>query len=569
MNPETKNCKNCSKDFQIEPEDFAFYEKINVPPPTLCPDCRYQRRLTNRNEWTFYRRPCDLCAKDTVTIHKPEYPGKVYCNTCWYSDTWNPLDYGREFDFTRPFFEQFKELRHATPRIAMANTQSVNSEYTNQAGQNKNCYLCVASNDSENCMYSFWCQRSRDSVDSSGIEDCELVYEGLNLKKCSRSAFVENCTDCTNTYFSKDLRGCTDCFGCYGLRGKSYCWFNEQLTKEEYQTRLNEFVWSHTNIKNALEKMRALELTHPHKYYTGKNNLNPIGDYLEETKNTQEAYNCRHTENLRHSQDAWWSKDSYDLTEVFSELSYENEGCIATRSHFVTKSWYIFDSWYSDLCFNSNNLFGCMSLQKKEYCILNKQYTKEAYLELLPKIKEYMKKTGEFGEFFPASISAFAYNETVAQDYFPLTKEEAESQEYSWYERKTRSYATDLTPDQLPKTIKDTDDSILEKNILCKAQTKEDLKKKYLNCTTAFRITRNELDFYRKLGIPIPELCFQDRRQNRLGLRNPRTLYKRTCECEKAHPSHQGRCQNDFKTTYAPEKPEILYCEPCYQIEVA
>ena len=31
-----------------------------------------------------------------------------------------------------------------------------------------------------------------------------------------------------------------------------------------------------------------------------------------------------------------------------------------------------------------------------------------------------MKKTGEWGEFFPSSISPFGYNETVAMEYYPI-----------------------------------------------------------------------------------------------------------------------------------------------------
>jgi hypothetical protein len=55
---------------------------------------------------------------------------------------------------------------------------------------------------------------------------------------------------------------------------------------------------------------------------------------------------------------------------------------------------------------------------------LNRQYTKEEYELLVPKIIEKMMSDGEWGEFFPAILSPFGYNETVAQEYFPLTREE-------------------------------------------------------------------------------------------------------------------------------------------------
>lgn len=555
---ETRICQNCKKDFIIEPDDFSFYKKVGVPPPTLCSTCRYQRRLMNRNEWIFYRRLCGMCQKETVSIHNPEYPGKVYCQSCYWSDNWDPMDFGRDYDFTRSFFEQFNELRLQTPRIAMANSKSVNSEYTNQSERNKNCYLCVSSGESENCLYSYWAQRDKDCVDCYMVEGCELLYEGLNCKNCNRGAYLENCSDCADSFFLKDCRGCTDCFGSYGLRGKSYYWFNEELTKEEYKKKISEFVWNRTTIESTLKKLREIELQYPHKYYVGRNNIHPNGDYLDETKNTKESYNCSHAENVKYCQDAWWSKDSYDCTEVYSELGYENEGCIATRCNFVAKTWDVFDSSYVDLCFNSNNLFGCMSLRKKSYCILNKQYSKEEYQLLLPKIIEHMTKTGEWGEFFPHTISSFAYNETVAQDYFPLTKNEAQAKGYKWYERIDRQYSIDLSVEQISKTIKEVDDSIVGKSILCISQLDEECKKKYHHCTTAFRVTAAELDFYRKIGLPLPEKCFQDRRQDRMNLRNPRKLYSANCR----------KCSKEIQTTFSPTQPEIVYCEDCYNKEI-
>src|SRR3989338_8334141 len=178
MNQETKNCQNCKKDFTIESEDFNFYEKIKVPPPTRCFECRQQRRYAWRNERTLYRRNCDLCKKSTVTIYSPNKPYKVYCNECWWGDGWDTTSYSRDFDFSRPFFEQFHELQLRVPRMALLNKNSVNSEYTNHSSDNKNCYMCVSSLHGENNLYSAWIIKSRDCVDCSYIHDGgELLYE--------------------------------------------------------------------------------------------------------------------------------------------------------------------------------------------------------------------------------------------------------------------------------------------------------------------------------------------------------------------------------------------------------
>ena len=107
---ETKKCQNCKKDFVIKQEDFNFYEKVKVPPPTFCVECREQRRLAFRNERVLYKRICDLCGQNVVSRVSPDKKYSMYCTKCWWSDKWDPFDFGKDYDFSRPFFEQWKEL---------------------------------------------------------------------------------------------------------------------------------------------------------------------------------------------------------------------------------------------------------------------------------------------------------------------------------------------------------------------------------------------------------------------------------------------------------------------------
>src|SRR5687767_2461861 len=104
---ENKTCQNCKKDFVIEPEDFGFYEKIKVPPPTFCPECRLIRRLTVPNERVLYKRKCDLTGEQIFSMYDDEAPFPVYETKAWYSDQWDPYQYGMDYDFSRSFFEQF------------------------------------------------------------------------------------------------------------------------------------------------------------------------------------------------------------------------------------------------------------------------------------------------------------------------------------------------------------------------------------------------------------------------------------------------------------------------------
>src|SRR5687767_8082767 len=129
MKSETKKCQNCKTDFTIEPDDFGFYEKMNVPPPTFCPECRLQRRLAWRNERGLHSRECDLCKKKILSVYGNESKVSTYCDKCWWGDEWDALEYGLEINFSKPFLSQFFELFHKVPLLNLFSFSVVNSQY--------------------------------------------------------------------------------------------------------------------------------------------------------------------------------------------------------------------------------------------------------------------------------------------------------------------------------------------------------------------------------------------------------------------------------------------------------
>jgi hypothetical protein len=170
---------------------------------------------------------------------------------------------------------------------------------------------------------------------------------------------------------------------------------------------------------------------------------------------------------------------------------------------------------------------------------------------MVQKIVEYMIQTGEWGEFFPPELTPFGYNESVASDYFPLSRDEALKQGFYWsdYESPPPKVSKVITQDQmkkLPDNIKDIPDDILHWALTCEVSNKP------------YRIIKQELQFYREYNLPIPRRHPDQRHKDRMALRNPRKLYQRTC----------NKCNLPIQTTYAPDRPEIVYCEGCYLKEV-
>src|SRR3989339_432494 len=123
---ENKICQNCKKEFTIEPDDFAFLERIQMPSPTFCWRCRAIRRMAFRNIRHPYIRVCDATKKKIFTLMPPDSPQPVYDNEYWRSDNWDAFDYGVDYDFSRPFFDQIRELYNKVPWGIVWSMEKVN-----------------------------------------------------------------------------------------------------------------------------------------------------------------------------------------------------------------------------------------------------------------------------------------------------------------------------------------------------------------------------------------------------------------------------------------------------------
>lgn len=564
-----KQCTNCTVQFQVYDEDRAFLDKVSpvfngvkysIPEPTYCPDCRQQRRLALCNERHLYPGKCDMCDKKTLTQYPPHTNITTYCRECWHSDKWSALDYGRDVDFNRPFFEQLHELKMETPNLALdvqGNLQ--NSDYIHYAGSCKNCYLIMHADFCEDCYYGYGFKHNTSCVDGFYNLHSELCYDCIDAHKCYDLKGCQDCKNCSSSAFLRDCIGCKNCFLCVGLRQKEYCFENKQLTKEEYEKKMAEIdLGSHEQYQRCKARLKEIELTHNFKQFQNTNTQNCIGDHLTNCKDLYACFDCEDVETGRYSyQVVTGAKDIYDIYQYGMNLQMSYECAISGENsyHILFSSGVHMNSsdlyycWYAE---RSKNCFGCANIQSKQYCILNKQYTKEEYEALVPKIIEHMKSTplpsgqaSEWGEFFPIKDSLFGYNKTTAQIYYPLTKEQALAKRYKWdeYEPPSPQVQKTLQAQEVPDNIKDVSDDALNYAITCEVTGKP------------FKITPAELKFYRKQNLPIPRRHHDQRHLDRFNKRNPRRFWQKPCDS----------CQQNMWTTYSPERPEKVYCEVCYE----
>jgi hypothetical protein len=543
-----KNCTQCNQSFEIREEDRRFYEMVDMPDPEMCPDCRMQRRMMFRNFFNLYHRKCDLTGKQIISMYDVDVPFPVYEMHEWWSDKWSGMEYGMNINWDRPVFEQLKILYQKVPRMGIFNTHCENTDYCNMSWRSRNCYLVFGNVGNEDCYYGHIVWQSKNCFDCLYVYASEFCYQCADCVNCYGLVFSEGCDNCSNSKFLRNCLGCADCFGCAGLKNKSHYIFNKPYSKDEYTRKMKEFnSGSFTFITMAQKKIKELAGEETVKYYHGFNCENVTGDYLYNCKNIFNSYDLKNCENCAYSATLDRFTNCYDcnFSAPPNEWSYNS---LTSTGHHLMMCHVSYDSadlFYCESCSACKNCFGCIGLKNKEYCIFNKQYSREEYEQNFRRIVQLMKKTGDWGQFFPPDFSPFAYNETIACEYYPLSKKDVELRGLSWKEKdENKNYKGPKY--EIPDDIREVSDDICKQILICEKTGK------------IYRIIPQELKFYREQNLPVSRICPDERHKERMALRNPRRLFSRNC----------AKCGTGVQTTYAPDRPETVYCEKCYLKEV-
>ena len=528
---------------------------MKVPAPGVCPDCRFKMRALFRNETTLYSgRKCALCDKSVISMYNPKLPYTVYCYNCFYSEKWDPRDYAIDYDENKPFLEQFKELLGKVPKIntylSLGLGPNINSEYVNMVGGCKNCYLVFNGGPNEDTMYSRGTRMVSDCCDLYFATKSERCYECINVQESAGILWGQNISGSVDCAFVLNCRGLVNCFGCVNLNNKSHHFLNEPLAPEEYNKRVKEILGSYEKTEAFKLEFEKFAAQFPVRENNNLKTVNSTGDYLYECKNVRDSFEVTKSEDCR------YLVASKEIRNSIGTIGYGMNSehlleCVATGLSSNVIGTYgaenctnILYGFYTAKC---NDCIGCDALRNGKYCILNKQYDKAEYDRLREKIIAELTEAGLYGLMIPPELAPFAYNETIAQDNMPMTKEEALAQGLRWEDdiQKTEGKET-LKPEQIPDHIKDVPDTITKEILVC------------TSCNRNYKIIEQELTFYKKLNIPIPRKCFYCRHGDRIRRRGPYKFWDREC----------NKCQKAIVTNYAPERPEKVLCEKCYQREV-
>ena len=489
-----------------------------------------------------------MSGKRVYSAFTDDVPFPVFSRDEWWGDTWDAYGFGRPFDFSQPFFVQFQRLRNAVPHIcALTAGELENCDFSNNIAHAKNCYLVFSTTFVEDSMYCESIYRCRDCIDCSYSYSSELCYDCLACANCYNVQGSICSEDCRDSHFLLNCRSCRNCFGCVNLSHAEYCVFNERRTKSDYQRFLARYDLATFGARESLrEQAEQCWLRHPRPHVVSRSAERVSGNFIFDARDVIDSYIIRGGENLRccfHCHEG--AKDCGDLSvsTLQPELLFE---CLQILNGAFQCQFCFFctercaNCLYCWMCFNCRDCFGCVGLRKKQYCVFNVQYAKGEYERLVAQIIEHMQTTGEWGEFFPMELSPTPYNRSLAQRYFPMTRDSCKDAGLWWYDKPLVSAENAIEASVLPDGLPQSDAPLVVKSA---------------RSGVLYRITAEEIRRYRDFKVPLPRLTYDERLEDRALQLGGVNLYDRQCPAT-------GRM---LRSPYPPDSPWIVWDKEEYE----
>ena len=553
MNSKTqqiKNCEHCKHNFTISEGELVLYKKVGLEPSTLCFFCRTRLQLSFWIFGKFRKGKSDLSGASLITV-LPENKYPIYTLSEWHSDKWDPIDYGTDYDPNVSFFAQLKILKEKVPRPHQVGTKNTGCDWCDDVWESKNCYLSRSMIGCEDLFYSYRNLNVRNSIDMNVCFESEKCYDCGDCHNSYKLFYSRHCKDCIESSFLYDCRNCQNCFMSWNLRNKSFCIENVQYSKEEYEEKIQSFnLGSYEAVKSLKERFAGLvQREAVHRENFNLKSYNSTGNFLIDDKDCINCNTISDSEECRNCVRGFKLKSAIDMTGCWKSELIGN--CCKCESSYDIKHSTQSSSRYSeyvDLCIECEYCFGCVGLKKKKYCILNKQFTKKEYESLKGKIISDMKERGEYGKFFPYSMSDGPFNFSSGILYFPETKKEDILNLGGSWEDINESQQEGMSTAELLDSINDVTDAIITQALVCP------------ETGWRFNINKNELDFYRTNNIPLPRYHFDARTKKALKYLTILKAYPYTC----------FYCKKDIEAYYLPEWGyKKIACEECYKQNIA
>src|SRR3990167_1660898 len=367
--PGERTCSLTGEKWMMDEEEIGWYKKFNVPPSALSPQSRWihLHHFSTGYQWWWNKHA--ETGKPVLTFHHPGSGIRVLPDNEWFEKDYSSVQ--QEWDPAKNVFEQLQALRLIVPLDA---TNSVippeNSISLTSLGDQNSYFPLVCQ--SKNSFFSTMLLNGEDCSEAVSVTNASECHNATHSRRIHKCSYVRECLDCMSCDFVFDCRNCENCFGATNQRNKKYLWWNEQLTKEEWEKRRAEVNLSCrstvTNYLATFDQLLREQAVWPESF--NEKSVDSLGEYLTETTNCRYCF-CLEPGSLNNFWVSWGSGANGNafMIGAFQGASgnylcmnaSKSSGCLFCYRVVACDA-----CEYSFACYNCKNCFGCFGLQRKE-----------------------------------------------------------------------------------------------------------------------------------------------------------------------------------------------------------
>ncbi|MDP2090627.1 MAG: hypothetical protein Q8K30_03425 [Candidatus Gracilibacteria bacterium] len=588
-------CKYCSSKYPLYSIEKEQYDKYGFKYTDICPTCNFKSLYSYINDKHLYNRKYSKTGNNIISILSEDFSGEVIEANNYRNSLVDDLGFKYSKEIGPDIFADFFKLYNDFPKPSRLVFHGIeNGDYSSHVGTSKNLYLsyCIFA-ECEDIYYSLNINKSKNVFDSYYILDSSNVYSSHTIGTSHDVSFSRNSVDCSGLLFCSDMNNCKECIFCCNKVNKSYMIYNKQYTKEEYEGikkgiyeklgDYNQFNFFKNKFQEFLDQ-NLVDAT------ININNCEKVkGEATFYSSNSINSYNCNglsNSINIMTGGDSSNDKSEKILNSVEFGLNNENNigsFCFGYNTYNVNYCGFISECTNIDYCIElegCEDCLFCVGLRNKKYCILNKQYTKQEYFKLREEIVNHLKSTGKWGENIPFSSSPFPYNDTLAYDIFKVNKviyidgkeEIIDENAIGTVQLLGDSFISDAIYDMGGKekikikwrtknkeiNIPENMEILKTENIASINQVGKDILDKAIICEESarpFRIIKQEFDFLKKKGFPVPRI-HQENRIDKIHSDRPKG---------QMHIGICDNCKQETLTVFKNKPKYKVFCPACYK----
>jgi len=551
--PSERVCALTGEKWLMTDEEIGWYRKFNVPPSKYSPRVRLFILSSFTVAYQFWWHKHAITGVSLLSVVHPATKLKVITDEEYAVSDVSTIN--KNFNSDVNFLKQFRELQLQIPLAPTRNYIKPENSLVFSSYGDQNSYFVGASR-SKGSFFgsaSFDVENSAEFFVSSQIFSSHNIIHSQRIHNCR---YIRECFDCLNSSFLFDCRNCESCFGAVNKRNKKYIFFNEQLTKEAYETEISKIDLTSRgvvdNVNKRFDELLSVSGIWPENFNEGCQDC--LGEYLRDCKDNRFCYQMVQSNHNYYS--AFSSLPTEDSAFTGGSSLQDCYSCCpcgkSNNCKFVGWSSQCHACEYCLNCEDCEYCFGCIGLKHKKFFILNKQYCEEDYWTLLDSIKCQMLETGEYGEYFPASFSQSYFPESGAAFFCLADTETGEKIGANMFDPTSDGaigqQLSSATKVKEPKEIPDRIDDLKPEEWVGVAINDPIFKRR-------FAFLKPEINFYKQERIAPPNTHFISRVRKLFLSANSWFFEKQTC----------NKCQKNVfvakNKTYLVKK---IYCRDCY-----